>query len=134
MKDHINFDGMERLFSETYIEFEWEMHLSADYKKHNMKFYRDHFFHQVKDTYMMYMLLKDHGFYECVRNILLNESESKVSRFVCRSLVQQRYYESERVRELRTENKDPEFYIRNLIYMASFMAGLFQDIGYPEGY
>ena len=99
-----------------------------------MKFYRDHFFHQVKDTYMMYMLLKDHGFYECVRNILLNEIESKVSRFVCRSLVQQRYYESERVRELRTENKDPEFYIRNLIYMASFMAGLFHDIGYPEAY
>lgn len=134
ISQYINIDGMERLFSETYIEFEWEMHLSADYKKHNMKFYRDHFFHQVKDTYMMYMLLKDHGFYECVRNILMNESESKVSRFVCRSLVQQRYYESERVRELRSENTDPEFYIRNLIYMASFMAGLFHDIGYPEAY
>lgn len=134
ISQYINIDGMERLFSETYIEFEWEMHLSADYKKHNMKFYRDHFFHQVKDTYMMYMLLKDHGFYGCVRDILMNESESKVSRFVCRSLAQQRYYESERVRELRSENKDPEFYIRNLIYMASFMAGLFHDIGYPEAY
>lgn len=134
ISQYINIDGMERLFSETYIEFEWEMHLSADYKKHNMKFYRDHFFHQVKDTYMMYMLLKNHGFYEYARDILMNESESKVSRFVCRSLVQQRYYESERVRELRLENADSEFYIRNLIYMASFMAGLFHDIGYPEGY
>ena len=78
ISQYINIDGMERLFSETYIEFEWEMHLSADYKKHNMKFYRDHFFHQVKDTYMMYMLLKNHGFYEYARNILMNESESKV--------------------------------------------------------
>lgn len=134
ISQYINIDGMERLFSETYIEFEWEMHLSADYKKHNMKFYRDHFFHQVKDTYMMYILLKDHGFYRCVRNILMNESESKVSRFVCRSLVQQKYYETEHVRELRAEETDPEFYIRNLIYMASFMAGLFHDIGYPEAY
>lgn len=134
ISQYINIDGMERLFSETYIEFEWEMHLSADYKKHNMKFYRDHFFHQVKDTYMMYMLLKNHGFYECVKDILLNESISKVSRFVCRSLVQQKYHETELVRKLRSEKDDPEFYIRNMIYMAAFMAGLFHDIGYPESY
>ena len=82
ISQYINIDGMERLFSETYIEFEWEMHLSADYKKHNMEFYRDHFFHQVKDTYMMYRLLKDHGFYERIKEILLNGSESKISRYV----------------------------------------------------
>lgn len=136
ISQYINIDGMERLFSETYIEFEWEMHLSADYKKHNMKFYRDHFFHQVKDTYMMYKLLKDHGFYERVREILLNGSESKVSRFVSRSLVQQKYYESDKIRKLRSlsSDGDDEFYIRNLIYMATLMAGLFHDIGYPEAF
>ena len=134
ISQYINIDGMERLFSETYIEFEWEMHLSADYKKHNMKFYRDHFFHQVKDTYMMYKLLKDHGFYECVKGILSNESASKVSRFVCRSLVQQEYQETRRVKNLRVRNSDPDFYIRNMIYMAVFMSGLFHDIGYPESY
>ena len=134
ISQYINIDGMERLFSETYIEFEWEMHLSADYKKHNMKFYRDHFFHQVKDTYMMYKLLKDHGFYECVKDILLNESASKVSRFVCRSLVQQEYQETRCVKDLRERKTDPEFYIRNMIYMAVFMSGLFHDIGYPESY
>lgn len=132
ISQYINIDGMERLFSETYIEFEWEMHLSADYKKHNMEFYRDHFFHQVKDTYMMYRLLKDHGFYERIKEILLNGSESKISRYVSRSLEQQRYYETNDVRELRGSDKD--FYIRNMIYMATFMAGLFHDIGYPEGY
>ena len=136
ISQYINIDGMERLFSETYIEFEWEMHLSADYKKHNMKFYRDHFFHQVKDTYMMFKLLKDYGFYERVREILLNGSESKVSRFVSRSLVQQKYYESDKVSKLRssTLGGDEEFYIRNLIYMAALMAGLFHDIGYPEAF
>lgn len=132
ISQYINIDGMERLFSDTYIEFEWEMHLSADYEKHNMKYYRDHFFHQVRDTYMMFILLRDHGFYEYVKHILLNESESKVSRFVCRSLVQQKYYESDKLRELREDDQD--FYIRNMIYMASFMAGLFHDIGYPEEY
>lgn len=132
ISQYINIDGMERLFSETYIEFEWEMHLSADYKKHNMKFYRDHFFHQVKDTYMMYIMLKDHGFYEYIKAILENDSESKVSRFVSRSLAQQQYQESALVHRLRQDDQD--FYIRNMIYMASFMAGLFHDIGYPETY
>lgn len=133
ISQYINIDGMERLFSETYIEFEWEMHLSADYKKHNMKFYRDHFFHQVRDTYMMYILLRDQGFYECIRKILLDESASKVSRFVCRSLLQQEYQEDKRIKELRRRG-DKDFYIRNIIYMACFMAGLFHDIGYPEAY
>lgn len=132
IEQYINISGMERLFSETYIEFEWEMHLSADYKKHNMKFYRDHFIHQIRDAYMMVVMLDECGFYEKVREVLENESESKVSRFVHRSLIQHRYHENSKVAELRKDDK--EFYIRNLIYMASFMAALFHDIGYPEAY
>lgn len=140
ISQYINIDGMERLFSETYIEFEWEMHLSADYKKHDMKFYRDHFFHQVRDAHMMYILLRDQGFYEHIKEVLLNGGESKVSRFVCRNLKQQEYQENEKVRNLRItrengkEKEDEDFYIRNMIYMACFMAGLFHDIGYPEAY
>ena len=56
--EYISIDGLERLFSEKYIEFEWEMHLSADYKKHNMKYYRDHFVHQIRDAFMMHFCAK----------------------------------------------------------------------------
>lgn len=145
---YINIDGIERLFSEKYIEFEWEMHLSADYEKHNMKFYRDHFFHQIRDAYMMQILLQEHGFYEKVKTILLAESNSKVSRFVCRCLEQQSAVRQGKVRDIQGLGKekqydslrdmvlehDKDFYIRNLIYMTAYMAALFHDIGYPEAY
>lgn len=131
INEYINIPGMERLFSETYIEFEWEMHLSADYKKHNMKFYRDHFIHQIRDAYMMWHFMDKYGFYEHIKTVLENENESKVSRFVHKHLIQQKYHEYPEIRELRRTN---EFYIRNLIYMAGFMAALFHDIGYPEAY
>lgn len=139
---YINIDGIERLFSETYIEFEWEMHLSADYKKHNMKYYRDHFFHQIRNAYMMLVLMEEYGFFEQIKKVLLDTGESKVSRYVCRILEQQRYAMSEAIAGLRGKNEEDEenkeneieFCTRNLIYMAALMAALFHDIGYPEAY
>lgn len=130
ISQYINISGMERLFSETYIEFEWEMHLSADYKKHNMKFYRDHFFHQIRDAYMMLVFMQNYGFYDYVKKAFETENGSKITRYVRRCLVQQEYAEKEGVKKLR--KNDGDFYIRNLIYMSSLMAALFHDIGYPE--
>lgn len=130
---YIGIDGIERLFSESYIEFEWEMHLSVDYKKHGLKFYRDHYFHQIRDAFMMHVLLQDYGFYENVKNILIDKSESKVSNYVHKMLLQQTFEQVGYADQLISSN-DKEFYIRNLIYMASYMAALFHDIGYPEGY
>ncbi|MCC8089517.1 MAG: hypothetical protein LIO79_09720 [Rikenellaceae bacterium] len=129
---YINIDGMERLFSETYIEFEWEMHLSADYRKHNMKYYRDHFVHQIRDAYMMYVFMEKYDFYRYVKEVLENDGESKVSRFVSKNLARQRFTEDPKV--LKLHEGDDDFYIRNVCYMSCFMAALFHDIGYPEEY
>lgn len=118
ISQYINIDGLERLFSEKYIEFEWEMHLSADYEKHNMNFYRDHFIHQIRDAYTMHILLENFDVYEHVKTILNNESESKVSRFVHRCLNQQKHCHAGELRQ-KVLNEDKDFYIRNMIYMAS---------------
>ena len=130
---YINIDGMERLFSLSYIDFEWEMHLSADYKMHNMKFYRDHFIHQIRDAYMAHQLLSEYGFEDCVRTVLENESISKISRYVQKCLSQQKRRPKDSLRR-RMELLDPDFYMRNLIYMSTYMAALFHDIGYPEAH
>lgn len=130
---YINIDGMERLFSLSYIDFEWEMHLSADYKMHNMKFYRDHFIHQIRDAYMAHQLLSEYGFEECVRSVLENESISKISRYVQKCLSQQKRRPKDNLRR-RIERLDKDFYMRNLIYMSVYMAALFHDIGYPEAH
>lgn len=136
INQYLNIDGMERLFSENYINFEWEMHLGIDYAGHSMKFYRDHFIHQVRDAYSMDMLL-EHGYAEKIMDILGNEGSSKISRYVCKHVNLQ----LERKDDILTDSKvDPiieqanrrKFYLENIIYMSSYMSALFHDIGYPE--
>lgn len=132
VRQYINIDGIERLFSEKYANFEWEMHLGIDYKKHSMKYYRDHFIHQIKVTYTMMKLLEEGRFYNKVKKILLNEGNSKISRFVCKMLHQQRYLPQRTIFSSYEKNLE-EHYLYNIIYMSSYMAGLFHDIGYPAG-
>lgn len=136
INQYLNIDGMERLFSENYINFEWEMHLGIDYAGHSMNFYRDHFIHQVRDAYSMDVLL-EHGYAEKIMDILGNEGSSKISRYVCKHVNLQ----LERKDDMLMDNTaDPDieqenrrkFYLENIIYMSSYMSALFHDIGYPE--
>lgn len=131
---YLGIDGMERLFSEKYIDFEWDMHLGIDYKKHSMKFYRDHFIHQIRDAYMLHILLREFGYEERVYDILCDFDKSKISRFVCKHVEQQKYTGyTEMLRSFDAdEHQIKEFYFKNIIYMSSYMAALFHDIGYPE--
>ena len=128
---YIQIDGLERLFHEQYIDFEWEMHLGMDHKQLTMKFYRDHFIHQARDAYMMDRLLRDGGFYKRVLDALNRPDISKVSRYFHKMV--------ERQREVPLPNQallrhDEDFVPRNIIYMSAYMAGLFHDIGYPTTY
>lgn len=130
---YINIDGMERLMSEKYIDFEWDMHLGINYKKHSMTYYRDHFAHQMRDAYMIHRLLQDYGFYEHVKKVLQDQGNSKISRFVYKYIQQQ--IDKGAVwlpAELRERYNVEEFYYHNIIYMSCYMAALFHDIGYPE--
>lgn len=127
----IQIDGLERLFNEQYIDFEWEMHMGMDHQKQSMKFYRDHFVHQVRDAYMMDRLLNCCGFYLRVYDTLSRPGASKVSQYFCKMVRRQK--------ELPLPNAelleyDEEFIARNIIYMSAYMAGLFHDIGYPDTY
>lgn len=129
---YIGIEGLERMFSEKYIDFEWEMHLGIDYKSHRMKFYRDHFIHQIRNAYCIHILLEKFGWKQHMAEILLDRKNSKISRYVCKNIEQQKvrgyYYGDELLSEYNTE----VFYCRNIIYMACYMAALFHDIGYPE--
>jgi len=128
---YIQIDGLERLFNEQYIDFEWEMHLGMDHNQRTMKFYRDHFIHQVRDAYMMDRLLRDGGFYERVYNVLCQPNASKVSQYFCKMVARQK---DEPLPNAAMLQYDEEFVPRNIIYMSAYMAGLFHDIGYPDTY
>lgn len=128
---YIQIDGLERLFNEQYIDFEWEMHMGMDHQKQSMKFYRDHFVHQVRDAYMMDRLLNSGGFYRRIRDILCRPGASKVSQYFCKMVRRQKDHPLPNAEILAY---DEEFIARNIIYMSAYMAGLFHDIGYPDTY
>lgn len=129
INQYLNIDGMERLFSENYINFEWEMHLGIDYAGHSMKFYRDHFIHQVRDAYCMDLLLEN-GYAKQIKETLGNEGSSKISRYVCKHISLQMEREDKLLGN--DAEKRRTFYLENIVYMSSYMSALFHDIGYPE--
>ena len=132
-------DGVERLFSEFYIDFEWQMHLDVDYTKHGFKFYRDHYIHQIRDAYMMHRMMcdengEDTDLYETVKFRMLYEEDSKVSKYVTKMIQKQLLTEDYFLRDNIETNEKTDYYVRNIIFLSSYMAALFHDIGYPESF
>jgi len=130
ISQYIGIDGLERLFSEKYIDFEWDMHLGIDYRKHKMSYYRDHFVHQIRNAYCMHMLLQEFGWFEKIKEVLKDCSYSKVSAYVYKYIEQQK--KSAEDKPYNHISDFEEFCYKNVIYMSAYMSALFHDIGYPE--
>lgn len=81
LNKYVHINGLAQLFNEHFIEFEWDMHSRMDFREHKIPYYRDHFFHQLRDCFMLYKLLNDKKIYEKTRSVLCSESTSKVSRY-----------------------------------------------------
>lgn len=131
--EYLRIDGLERLFCEQYIDFEWEMHLRMNHHTSQMDFYRDHFIHQIRDAYTMDRLLQNNTLYEKILSILQDSSRSKVSHYFC-NMVQRQKELFSHMPEYQFLLFDKTFIERNIIYHSCYMAGLFHDIGYPETY
>lgn len=119
--DYLNIEGLERLFNEKYMDFEWNMHLGIDYKGHKRSYYRDHFIHQIRNAYMMHVMLDEFRFFSCVKFAL--QEGSRIADYVQKSIQQQMALH---------HSNDYEFLMHNIIYMASYIGALFHDIAYPE--
>ena len=82
INNFLNIKGLELLFNEHYYDFEWDMHLELDFEKSSSTYYRDHMEHQIRNMYMMMVLLDKYGFLKTIKNILLDKTNSKVSDYV----------------------------------------------------
>ena len=132
---YINIDGIERLFSSKYADFEWEMHLGMNHAKNDMTYYRDHFIHQLKNAYMMDVLLYDFDFMSKIKNILKDKGRSKISNYTMKMLEQQLSIPKDKVFiefETKYNKLLEEHFLENIIRMSCYMAGIFHDIGYPS--
>lgn len=125
INNFLNIKGLELLFNEHYYDFEWDMHLEIDFEKSSSTYYRDHMEHQIRNMYMMMVLLDKYGFLKTIKDILLNKSNSKVSDYVrnrYNNFIEENKFSEER-REILLDcakyyfyNQIKEFVTNNSIY------------------
>lgn len=145
IEQYLNIKGLEQLFSELFLEFEWDMHSSikVDESKHN--FYRDHFIHQIRVLFELDTMLDEFCYLDDVKAIILQNKNNKV----CKYIMNQIDLEVERITSNIKEYElwieiGKEYYadtdfskwlkqriLEIFIRQAIYVAALFHDIGYP---
>lgn len=84
VEQFLNIAGTEKLFSEKYFDFEWDMHTRIRYDESKHDFYRDHFIHQIRDMFEILSFLDDSELnFACkIENIIMNNQTNKVCRYM----------------------------------------------------
>jgi len=85
---YLSIPQLERMFDEDYFNFEWDMHVGQNFKEHRNDYNRDHFVHQIRNLYMMLILLDKFDFYNASAELLLDESCGKISQYTKNKLAQ----------------------------------------------
>ena len=152
--DYTGISGLCDFFSPAYFEYEWGMHLEIDYNKHDSRYYRDHYVHQIRNLFEMFTLLDEFGYYDKCWNAYSNP-ESRVGTYIFEAIEKEllsltdtdrRYYRSilelngytqtgsccETTEEYHAAMRKLMFHY--IVYSATIIAALVHDIGYPISY
>lgn len=138
---------LDKMFDEDYFNFEWDMHVGQNFNEHHNDYYRDHFIHQIRDMYMMLVLLDKFGFYEAAAHILQKKNFSKISDYVEKkylAFISDKYApQYVLLKKVFAAIRDggaqdfvlskyvSDYYYQYVIYAASMLSALFHDMGYP---
>ncbi len=148
---------LEKMFDEDYFNFEWDMHVSQNFREHRNDYQRDHFIHQIRDMYSMMILLGEHGFYEASLKILGDRSISKISSYTQQKLTEflhnrkgvystledvypelKIHIDNDETISKATKQKydsmksyAENYFMKYVIYASSILSALFHDMGYP---
>lgn len=146
IEQYINIKGLEQLFSEIFLEFEWDMHSRIKFEERKYDFYRDHFIHQIRNMYELDVMLDNFDFLVEIRTVIFSNMNNKV----CRYINNQVNLEIERICSNHSEKeiwkklfenstpseKEFERWLKNNIVdiftrQSCYTSALFHDIGYP---
>lgn len=155
--DYTGIKGICDFFSPAYFEYEWGMHLEINYDKHESKFYRDHYVHQIRNLFEMFSLLDNFGYYKKCKQAYESPG-SRIGTYIAESIEQEilalhgadiklykdmlcltspgspssRHGTCEITEADHTCLKD--MMLHYIIYSATIIASLTHDIGYPLSY
>jgi hypothetical protein len=118
----VQVEGADRLFSKHFYDIEWNMFLEADFDKSEMKIYRDHFVHQIRDAYLGYYLIWELGLYKNIVQAIKNYDSTGLSQFID-------VYKSK-----EQSSKEQDCFYQQVVWKTWFLSALFHDIGYPLAY
>lgn len=138
---YVNIDGIQELFQASYFYFEWMMHLEYKEQEHNYSYYRDHYLHQIRNLYEMFIFLDDLDMWHSCMELYKNKSNSTAS-WIQNSIQSQIASLPTEEKKLltsidRTKNSKvflEEFFYHYLFEAVAIVSALVHDIGYPIAY
>ena len=138
LSTYVDIEGACQLFKSSYFYFEWMMHLEYNKDRHEYTYYRDHYVHQVRNLYEMFIFLDKLKFEERCRKIYQG-LDNEVGRMIRKSIVEEienmpgvekKIWKILDIQSDRMEN----ILYRYLFHASAIMASLLHDIGYPIRY
>lgn len=141
INQYFGISQLNDLFDEDYFNFEWDMHVGQNFSEHHNDYYRDHFIHQIRNLYMMLVMLDKFDIYEASRSAFESRNAGKLSEYVS---------QMKRIFQMQTTDSHlkilskicqssgatekqyiEDYFYRYIIHASSMLSALFHDLGYP---
>lgn len=132
LKQYVDIDGLHEMFRPLFFNFEWMMHLEYVQKKRDYSYYRDHYMHQIRNMYEMFMLLDKKGMWQDCMEIYKQRKNTVANRMAENVAKQQRVLSEEYTKVLeKSFGNVEEWCYHYIIFSTTIVSSLVHDIGYP---
>lgn len=137
LEQYVNIDGMHELFRSSFFYFEWMMHLEYMQDKHDYSYYRDHYLHQIRNLYEMFLFLENAGLWvDCME--IYRQRGNLAANLMADSVREQlRLWKGGERFEILEQcpfSSPEEWCYHYIIFSTAIVSSLVHDIGYPIAY
>ncbi len=132
---YVDIDGIQELFRPSFFNFEWMMHLEYIQKKHDYSYYRDHYLHQIRNLYEMFILLQEKELWQDCMKIYQRKQNAVANRMAESVFRQKETFSAKGIGLLEDSFGDAdEWCYHYIIFSTAIVSALVHDIGYPITY
>lgn len=135
LTQYVDIEGLQELFRSAYFYFEWMMHLEYIHKKHDYSYYRDHYLHQIRNLYEMFILLQERGLWRDCMEIYRQRGSAAANRMADSVERHKRIMPDPCKEALQKSFGDvDEWCYHYVIFSVAIVSSIVHDIGYPITY
>lgn len=135
LAQYADIDGLQELFRSSYFYFEWMMHLEYMRKRHDYSYYRDHYMHQIRNLYEMFLFLQEEDMWRDCMEIYRQRGSIAANRMADAVKEQRAKISEECSIALQKSFGDlDEWCYHYIIFSTAIISSVVHDIGYPLTY